>query len=156
MQNAAACAGDHLNSQKAVAQVVRITSFILAAIDSDCGLACRMRPSLADASALSWQLQPPLDDLDKLPVWWCIACPVVAGLAVPLAINVLTYLLAVFICRILHLKQDSQALVLCALRHAGPGPSPLADVRGGAHATFRAPEALCCSREGDSTMLRSS
>ena len=75
-----------------------------------------MRDAVDDIAVLDAPLQPPADRHDKESVWWCITCSLVASILVPLAINALLYLLAVAICRALHLPKDTRTLMLCVLK----------------------------------------
>jgi hypothetical protein len=76
----------------------------------------------------------------KLPLWWCIACPAVAGTAVPIILNCAAYLLGLAICRILHLSKTTQTIVLCAL-HSKVYACDVFDIRSFCSCTLML---LCC------------
>lgn len=52
--------------------------------------------------------------ISTIPLWWCIACPTIAGLAAPLVINYLCYFAALLIIKLLKVPKDQQATYLCA------------------------------------------
>ena len=51
---------------------------------------------------------------EKPPLWWCVTCPAVAGILVPLVINFVCYWIGLAICKVFDVPKANVSLVLCA------------------------------------------